>query len=213
MTDIKICGLCDEPGLEAALGGRARYVGFVFHPKSARHVTLDKARALAAMARGRAELVAVTVDADDALLGAIVEAISPDWMQLHGAETIARVVQARRFARKGVIKALQVARNEDLATVASFEAAADMMLFDAKAPEGADRPGGHGRAFDWKILQGRRFARPWLLSGGLTPDNVARAISESGAPGVDVSSGVERAPGIKDPVRIAAFLAAASSPL
>jgi phosphoribosylanthranilate isomerase len=213
MTDVKICGLSDEATLDAALSGGARYVGFIFFPKSPRYVALERAAVLAAKARGRAETVAVTVDADDELHSAITRTVAPDWVQLHGRESVGRVEQARRFAKRGVIRALQIGRSEDLADAAAFDRVADMLLFDAKAPEGADRPGGHGRAFDWQMLSGRKFTKPWLLSGGLDSDNVARAIRESGAAMVDVSSGVESAPGIKDRDRIAAFLRAASSPV
>jgi phosphoribosylanthranilate isomerase len=209
MTQVKICGLADEAGVEAALAGRAHYIGFVFYPKSPRNISLDRARVLAAQARGRAQIVAVTVDADDALLGAIEAAIAPDWLQLHGDESPARAAAVRGHAGRGVIKALALAGSADLAAAQPFDGAADMLMFDAKPPPNADRPGGHGAAFDWKILKDRRFAKPWLLSGGLDAGNVARAISESGARGVDVSSGVERAPGLKDGARIAAFLAAA----
>ena len=211
MIDVKICGLMDEATLAAALDGGARFIGLMFFAKSPRNVSLDRARALAAQARGKAEIMAVTVNADDALLCAIQTAIAPDWLQLHGDETPQRVTEARAFAKTGVMKVLQIAGSADLAPASAFEGAADMLMFDAKAPPGADRPGGHGSAFDWKILSGRRFLRPWLLSGGLNPENVARAIGESGAPGVDVSSGVESAPGIKDAARIAAFLSAARS--
>ena len=178
-------------------------------PKSPRYIPPREVEALAARARGRADVVAVTVDADDALLAEIQAAFSPDLIQLHGAETPSRVTAARRFARKGVIKVLPIARAEDFAPVAAFEPVADMLMFDAKAPPNADRTGGHGVAFDWKLLSGKRFSRPWLLAGGLNPENVASALSQSGAPALDVSSGVESAPGVKDAGRIADFLAAA----
>jgi phosphoribosylanthranilate isomerase len=208
-TEVKICGLSDEAGLAAALNGGARYVGFVFFPKSPRNIALEKARVLAQAARGRADIAAVTVDADDALFSAIQNAIQPDWVQLHGSESVQRVEQARRFAKRGTIKVVPISRSDDLAPVSAYERVADMLMFETKAPPGADRPGGHGLAFDWQILSGRKFTKPWLLSGGLAPDNVARAIRESGAAMVDVSSGVESAPGIKDADRIAAFLRAA----
>ncbi|MGE3302332.1 MAG: phosphoribosylanthranilate isomerase [Hyphomonadaceae bacterium] len=206
MTGAKICGLKTPETLEAAIAGGARWAGFMAVAKSPRYLAPEAAAALAARGRGRIETVAVVSDADDALLAALQAAFAPDWIQLHGRETPARTAAARRFARKGVIKALGIAGAEDLAQAAPFEGAADMFLFDAKPPAGADRAGGHGLAFDWRILQGRRFARPWMLSGGLTPENVAAAIAESAAPAVDVSSGVETAPGIKDAGRIAAFL-------
>lgn len=209
MVDTKICGLSEPEGVAAALRGEARYVGFVFFPKSPRHVTPERAAAVAAPARGRADIVAVTVDADDTLLSAVAQALQPDWIQLHGAETPARTAAARRFARKGVIKALPIAAAEDFAAAGAYRHVADLLMFDAKAPPGANLPGGNGAAFDWRLLRDRRFDRPWLLSGGLTPENLAEALRESGAGAVDVSSGVESAPGVKDPLRIAAFLDAA----
>lgn len=210
MIEAKICGLSDRAGVEAALAGDARYLGFIFFPKSPRNVTPAQAGALAALARGRADTVAVTVDADDAQLGAIAEAMRPDWLQLHGAETPARVAAARRFAGKGVIKAIGVARADDLAGLDAYTTA-DAFLFDAKAPATSAHPGGNGAAFDWRILSGRTFPRPWFLSGGLDAANLAEAVRESGADAVDVSSGVESAPGVKDAARIAAFLAAAKA--
>lgn len=210
MAEAKICGLSDPEGVDAALAGGARYVGFVFFPKSPRNVTLLKAGALAARARGRADIVAVTVDADDALLSAISERVRPDWIQLHGSESRFRPRSVRRFATKGVIKAVGVSRATDLAGLEAY-AEVDAFLFDAKAPADAAQPGGNGAAFDWRILAGRKFARPWFLSGGLDASNVAEAVATSAARMVDVSSGVEQAPGVKDPLRIAAFLAAAKN--
>jgi phosphoribosylanthranilate isomerase len=150
----------------------------------------------------------VTVDADDDLLAQIARAAAPDWVQAHGSESPARTAALKRFAAKGVIRALGVARATDLVAAQAYEAAADMLLFDAKPPPGG-LPGGNAAAFDWGILKGRAFSRPWLLSGGLTPENVREAIAASGAGLVDVSSGVESAPGLKHPGRIAEFLAAA----
>jgi phosphoribosylanthranilate isomerase len=210
MADVKICGLSDVAGVAASLEGRARWLGFNFFPKSPRCVTADRAAALAGPARGRAETVAITVDPDDALLSAIAGTLAPDWVQLHGKESPARVAEAKRFAKRGVIKALGIARAEDFADVERYAAVADMILFDAKAPAGAAMPGGLGTAFDWRLMQGRRVGKPWLLSGGLTPENVAEAVRESGAAAVDVASGVESAPGVKDPALIARFLAAAT---
>ena len=210
MADVKICGLTDPQSVRATLDGGARFIGFMFFAKSPRNVTLDQAAALAGPARGRAEIVAVTVDASDDALAAIQTVLKPDYIQGHGAETPARVAAMRRFAPKGVIKAFGIATAEDLAATAQFQEA-DYLLLDAKAPAGAERPGGNGAAFDWTILQGRRLPRPWMLSGGLTPQNAAEAIALSGAALVDVSSGVEARPGVKDPERIAAFLAAAGA--
>lgn len=211
MVGVKICGVRDNAALDAALSAGARYIGLVFFEKSPRHLALESAQALARRAHGRMETVAVTVNASDTELRALAAQVRPDWIQLHGSENPARAAEARQFAQKGVIKALSVARSADLAEAAAFEPVADMLLFDAKAPPGADRPGGNALAFDWTLLKGRRFGRPWLLSGGLNPENVSEAIAQAGADLVDVSSGVESAPGLKDPARIAAFLAAAQA--
>jgi phosphoribosylanthranilate isomerase len=211
MVDVKICGIRDEASLDAALAGGARYVGFVFFERSPRHVSLERAASLARRARGRALTVAVTVDADDTQLAAISGAVSPDFIQLHGEERPVRVAAARPFASQGVIKAIPIGVAADLADLSAFAPVSDLFLFDAKAPKGAALPGGNGAAFDWALLKGLRVPRPWLLSGGLTIDNVARAIAESGAQAVDVSSGVEAAPGVKDAGKITTFLAAAGA--
>lgn len=211
MAEVKICGVTDDEALDAALRGGARFIGLVFFPKSPRHLSLERAAALAARARGRVDTVAVTVNADDALLAAVAQAVRPDFLQLHGAESPVRVAAARPFAQKGVIKALSVATSADLADVAAFAPVSDWLLFDAKAPPGAVLPGGNGAAFDWTVLKGFKSPRPWLLSGGLAPDNVGRALAAANAPAVDVSSGVESAPGVKDPGKILAFLAAAGA--
>jgi phosphoribosylanthranilate isomerase len=208
MTSVKICGLNDEAALAAAVQGGAAYLGFIFFPKSPRHITPERAQTLA-RAAGAAQTVAVLVDPRDEEVEAVRRTLAPDWIQLHGSESPARVGQVKAAARKGVIKVIGVARSADLAGAHPYEGIADMLMFEAKPPPGADRPGGNGQAFDWKILAGQKFTRPWLLSGGLDAENVARAVGESGAAIVDVSSGVERAPGIKDPERIAAFLARA----
>ncbi len=211
MAQVKICGVRTPEALEAALAGGARFIGLMFFEKSPRNVSFEIAAALAAKARGRSEIVAVTVDPADDLALRISETIKPDWIQLHGRETPARASQLRRFAGKGIIKAHGIAAAEDLDAAAPFKGAADMLLLDAKPPPGADRPGGLGSAFDWTLLQGRTLPLPWMLSGGLSPENVGEAIRLSGASVVDVSSGVESAPGVKDPARIAAFLAAAGA--
>ena len=207
MVEAKICGITEAQALDAALEGGARYVGFVVYPKSPRHLSRDKLAALADLARGKAEIVAVTVDADDELLSLIQHHAKPDWIQLHGREPPAMVAHARQYARKGVIKALGVARREDLAQSGAYENVAEMLMFDAKPAPGA-LPGGNAASFDWGILAGARFSRPWMLSGGLNAENLQQAIAASGAAIVDVSSGVESAPGLKDPIRIAQFLAA-----
>ncbi|HLJ71419.1 MAG TPA: phosphoribosylanthranilate isomerase [Roseiarcus sp.] len=206
---VKICGLSTAASLEAALAAGADMVGLVFFPKSPRHVSLAEARALAGQARGRAKIVALTVDADDRLLEEIVAAATPDLLQLHGRETPARVAAiAERFGA-ATIKAIGVSSAGDLAAAKPYAGAAAMMLFDAKPPKDANLPGGNGLAFDWRLLAGFANELPYLLSGGLTPDNVGEAIALSGAKGVDVSSGVESAPGVKDNDKIAAFVARA----
>jgi phosphoribosylanthranilate isomerase len=213
MAEAKICGIREPTALDAAIAGGARYIGLVFFAKSPRNLDLAAAARLAERARAdqnrRVDTVAVTVDADDELLARIAAEVRPHWIQAHGAETPRRTAELKRFAAQGVIKALAVSGPADLAQAKEFSPAADMLLFDAKAPPGADRPGGNALAFDWNILAGQRFSRPWLLSGGLNPENVAGAIRLSGAGLVDVSSGVETAPGLKHPGRIAAFLDAA----
>lgn len=210
MAEAKICGITDARALDAAIDGGARFVGFVVYQKSPRHLSRDKLAALTQRARGRVETVVVTVDAEEELLQAVAEYAQPDWIQLHGSESPGKTAQARQYAKQGLIKAIGVARPEDFAQAAAYEPVAEMLMFDAKPPPGG-LPGGNAVAFDWQILGGRRFGRPWLLSGGLTPVNVAEAISASGAALVDVSSGVEAAPGLKDPLKIAEFLAAARS--
>lgn len=206
---VKICGINSVAAADAAAG--ADFGGLVFHEKSPRHVAPEAARALADRLRGRVRLTVLVADAPDDAIAAALEAVRPDFLQLHGRETPERA--AAIHARFGVplIKAFAIAEAADFAPVAAFAPFAEMFLFDAKAPAGAI-PGGHGVAFDWQLLQNRKFPRPWLLAGGLTPDNVARAIAVSGAPGVDVSSGVETAPGIKSPALISAFLSAARQP-
>jgi phosphoribosylanthranilate isomerase len=207
----KICGLTTSETLDAALAGGAAFVGAVSFPKSPRHLELIAAAALFERARGRARVVAVTVDADDALLTEIALILRPDLIQLHGAETPERAAQARLLTGAGIIRALPVRTAADLEAAAAFEPVVDWLMFDAKPPEGAALPGGVGASFDWSLLAGRSFAKPWFLAGGLSPDNLAGAVRITGAPAVDVSSGVESAPGVKDPGRIAAFLEAARS--
>lgn len=212
MTGAKICGLTTPETLDAALDGGAAFVGLVSFPKSPRHLSLEAAAALADHARDQAKIVVVTVDPDDALLTDIAAAVRPDLIQLHGHEAPDRAEAVRRLTGAGVIKALPISGPEDFAAVADWEAAADHLMFDARPPQDAALPGGVGAAFDWSLMTGRRFDRPWFLAGGLTPENVAEAIRATGAPLVDVSSGVESAPGVKDAGRIAAFLAAVRTP-
>ncbi|MEZ5996502.1 MAG: phosphoribosylanthranilate isomerase [Hyphomonadaceae bacterium] len=210
MADAKICGVVDAATVDAAITGGARFIGMVRYPKSPRHVGLDAAAALAARARGRVDVVVLTVDAPDSELDDIARVVRPDWIQAHGRESPPRTAALRRFACKGVIKAIGLAHATDLTQAEAYAPAADMLLFDAKPPAGG-LPGGNALAFDWKILAGQRISRPWMLAGGLSPANVAEAIRLSGAGLVDVSSGVEAAPGLKDPALIAQFLAAARS--
>lgn len=206
MVEVKICGLSTGPTLRAALEAGADLVGFVFFAPSPRNLASDAARRLAADARGRAEVVALTVDAADAELDAIVAAVEPDWLQLHGRETPERVRAVRARTGRRVIKAVGVSGPADAATARAYAGAADRILFDAKPPEGATLPGGNGRAFDWGALAGLDLPVPFMLSGGLTLDNLGDALRLTGAPAVDVSSGVESAPGVKDPDRIRAFI-------
>jgi len=208
---VKICGMTSTGAIDAAVSAGAAYGGLVFHPNSPRNLSLQEASSMAERMRGRLKIVALIVDMDNAALEALVKTVNPDFLQLHGHETVQRTAEIRARFGLPVIKVLPVADASDLAVAAEYENVADMLMFDARPPEGAMRPGGHGAAFDWKILNGKRFTKPWLLAGGLTPDNVARAIELSGAKLVDVSSGVESAPGVKDAQRIRDFLLAANT--
>jgi phosphoribosylanthranilate isomerase len=206
---VKICGLSMPEALEAALDAGADMVGFVFFPPSPRHLAFETASALGRRVRGRAQKVALSVDADDALLTAIVAALEPDLLQLHGKEPPARVAAIRRNFGLPVMKALAVAAKGDLGAVADYAEVADRMLFDGRPPREATRPGGLGKAFDWRLLEDLDPGVPFMLSGGLDAGNVAEALRVTRAPAVDVSSGVERAPGEKDPDKIRAFVRAA----
>jgi phosphoribosylanthranilate isomerase len=209
---VKICGLTSAEAADAAMRAGAAYGGLMFHPASPRNLSLDAAWSIASAMRGKLKMVAVVSDADDDTLAAIIEAVRPDYLQLHGSESVARTQDIRvRFG--AVIKALPIAEASDFDAVKPYEAVADMLLFDAKPPKGAERAGGHGNAFDWTLLKGRNFNKPWFLAGGLDPDNVARAIELSGAGMVDVSSGVESAPGVKSADRISQFIAATRHPV
>ena len=205
---VKICGLTEPRTLAAAVAAGAAYVGLVFFPKSPRHLEPDAARALAIGVPPGVAKVALVVDPDDAALERILRAVPIDMVQLHGAESPARVREIRARFGLPVMKAVGVAEAADLAAIASYEAVADQILVDARAPKGAALPGGNGLSFDWRLIAGRQWQKPWMLAGGLTPANVAEAIRLTGARQVDVSSGVESAPGGKDPARIAAFIAA-----
>jgi phosphoribosylanthranilate isomerase len=206
---VKICGLSTPEALDVALDAGADMVGFVFFAPSPRHLTFERAHALASRVLERAQKVALTVDADDALLDAVVEALQPDMLQLHGTESPARVEAVRRMFGLPVMKALPIAAKSDLDGIARYAGIADRLLFDARAPREATRPGGLGRPFDWRLLQNLDPGVPFMLSGGLDAGNVAEALRITRAPGVDVSSGVERAPGEKDAQKIRAFIRAA----
>lgn len=206
---VKICGLATPDTLDVALDAGADMVGFVFFPPSPRNVTMERARALGERVKGRALKVALSVDADDALLEASIEALAPDLLQLHGKESPARVIAVKARFGLPVMKAIPVETADDLAAVTTYVGVADRLIFDARAPRAATRPGGLGKAFDWRLLERLDSALPFMLSGGLDAGNVAEALRITRAPGVDVSSGVERAPGEKDPDKIRAFIRAA----
>jgi phosphoribosylanthranilate isomerase len=206
---VKICGLSTRETLDVALQAGADMVGFVFFPASPRHIGLNMARDLGRQARGRALKVALTVDADDATLANIVETLQPDILQLHGRETVARLRDIKQAFGLPVMKAIAVETPSDLASLAGYAAVADRILFDARPPKEATRPGGLGAVFDWHVLENLDLKRPFMVSGGLHAGNVAEAVRVSRAGGVDVSSGVERAPGVKDPEMIRAFIRAA----
>lgn len=212
-TEVKICGLKTREAMAAALDGGADYVGLVFYPPSPRSLLPGEARALADQARGRARIVALVVDADDALLDNIARQVRPDLFQLHGAETIARALAVRDRLGTPVMKAIKVETAADASEALAWRGTAERILFDAKAPKGlvGALPGGNGLSFDWHVLDEVRGKVDFMLSGGLTPDNVASAIRLTGASAVDVSSGVEIRPGEKDVALIARFLAAAKA--
>lgn len=208
---VKICGLCKPEDVTAAATAGAVYGGFVFFPKSPRYVSVDVARSLAIEAPVGLAKVALVVDADDALIDAITGAVPLDMLQLHGQETPDRVAALRVRTGLPVMKAIGVADAADLAAIDVYAEVADQLLIDAKPPKASPLPGGNGLSFDWRLLQGRKYwTKPWMLAGGLTPENVAEAIRLTGARQVDVSSGVEASPGVKDAARIADFVAAAT---
>lgn len=207
---VKICGLRTTADVAAVAASGAAYAGFVFFPKSPRNLTIAQARDLALEAPPGLAKVALVVNADDALLDAITEAMPLDMLQLHGHESPDRVAEVRARYGLPVMKAVGVADEGDLAAVFDYSLAADQILIDAKPPKDAALPGGNGLSFDWRLVAQRRWLRPWMLAGGLTPENVAQAIRLTNARQVDVSSGVESAPGVKDPARIKAFVKAAT---
>jgi phosphoribosylanthranilate isomerase len=206
---VKICGLSTRETLEVALDAGADMVGFVFFPPSPRHLSLETARDLGKQVTRRAVKVALTVDADDATLSNIVEALQPDILQMHGKETVARLRDIKQKFGLELMKAIAVESAADLASLPGYAAVADRILFDARPPKGATRPGGLGAVFDWHVLENLDLKLPFMVSGGLNADNVAQALHATRAGGVDVSSGVERAAGVKDPDMIRAFIRAA----
>jgi phosphoribosylanthranilate isomerase len=213
MVDVKICGIRSEDDLKAVAAAGATWTGLVFFPKSPRHLNVDDAAALRQAAErlsSRPQLVALTVDADDGLLDDIMARVQPDMLQCHGQEDPARISAIKTRYGRPVIKAIRVHNEQSLIDAKAFDGHADMMLFDS-APVDAVLPGGTGHAFDWGLMRQWQGATPWMLAGGLTPENVAQAIAESGAKAVDVSSGVEDAPGIKNPAAIQRFVLAAQS--
>ena len=207
---VKICGLRTAADVAAVAAVGAAYMGLVFFAKSPRYVTLPQARELALTAPPGLAKVALVVDADNATLDAITEAMPLDMLQLHGHESPDRVAELRTRYGLPVMKAVGVADEGDLSALLEYSLAADQLLIDAKPPKNAPLPGGNGLSFDWRLVAQRRWLRPWMLAGGLTPDNVAQAIRLTNARQVDVSSGVETAPGVKDPARIAAFMRTAT---
>jgi len=208
---VKICGLRDAATMEAAVDAGASYVGLVFFPKSPRHVEISQAAMLARDVPAGVAKVALVVNADDATLDAITGTVPLDILQLHGSETAERVAAIRARYGLPVMKAVGVASADDLPQLETYAQVADQLLVDAKPPKDAVLPGGNGLSFDWRLIAGRRWPVPWMLAGGLTPDNVAEAIKLTGAKQVDVSSGVEVAPGQKDAVLIDRFVKAAQS--
>jgi phosphoribosylanthranilate isomerase len=207
-TRVKICGLRDRAGIDAAVQAGAAYVGLVFFEKSPRNVTYAQAAELAALVPAGLAKVALVVDAGDAALDALLAQVPVDILQLHGAESADRVAAVKARYGLPVMKAVGIASADDLPALDVYARVADQILVDAKPPKTADLPGGNGLAFDWRLIAGRRWGVPWMLAGGLTPDNVAQAVALTGAQQVDVSSGVETAAGQKDASLIAAFCAA-----
>ncbi|MBS0410240.1 MAG: phosphoribosylanthranilate isomerase [Proteobacteria bacterium] len=207
MVQAKICGLSTDEAVRAALDGGASHIGFVFFDKSPRNIDPHLAQRLAEPVRGTpTKVVALLVDPDDAAVDRVASILRPDFIQLHGRETPSRVAAVAARSGAGVIKVAPVSEASDIDAAAAFEGAAEHLMFETRPPKDADRPGGLGVPFDWSLLEGRRFSRPYFLAGGLDPWNVADAVRLSGAPIVDVSSGVERGPGLKDPTLITAFL-------
>ncbi|MET0271828.1 MAG: phosphoribosylanthranilate isomerase [Phenylobacterium sp.] len=206
---VKICGLTTPEAVGAALAGGAGFLGFMFFEKSPRNIAPDAAGRLAQSVRGKAKIVAVMVDPDDALVDRVARGLTPDLIQLHGKETPARARAIGARAGAGIIKVLPVSEASDVGAADAYDGLVEHLMFEGKPPKDATLPGGSGHRFDWSLMAGRRYQRPWFLAGGLDPWNLAEAAKLSGAPLVDVSSGVERGPGLKDPALITAFLDAA----
>ena len=206
---VKICGLTTPETVQAAIDGGASFIGFMFFDRSPRNITPEAAARLSPPIRAaHVSIVAVTVDPDDVLLDRLTATLKPDLIQLHGKETPSRAREIAVRTGAGIIKAVPVSSASDIDAARRYETVVEHLMFEGKPPQDSDRPGGVGAKFDWTILSGRRFERPWFLAGGLDPWNVSEALQQSGAPLVDVSSGVERGPGIKDPLLISAFLEA-----
>lgn len=208
---VKVCGLTDEAAVEAAVAGGAAWFGFVFYPPSPRSITATRAAELAAGVPDDRQTVGVVVDPDDRDLAGVLAFADLELLQLHGSESPERVAAIRSQTGLGVVKALKVSERADLAQLGAYAEVADHLLFDARPPRGAALPGGNGVRFDWRLLEGVEIGCPWLLSGGLAAENVARAIRLTGARAVDVSTGVEASPGVKDPAMIRRFLAATAA--
>ena len=209
-VQTKICGITTVEGLEAAIAGGADYIGLVFFPKSPRNIDITQAKQLATMARGKVKIVSLVVDADDEALTRIIEEVAPDVLQLHGHESPDRVAEIKKKFGITVMKAIPIATTTDIRVARDYDGVADIILFDAK-PSSAELPGGNGRTFDWVALDGVARTLPFMLSGGLSPENVAEAIARTRTVAVDVSSGVEKAPGVKDPELIRRFLQTAKA--
>ncbi len=209
-TLVKICGLKTLQDIDVAIDAKADFIGLVFFPKSPRHLGLDMAIKLASLARDKTQIVALLVNPDNALVTQVCETLRPDFLQLHGTESPERTADIRRLGGRPIIKALQLATAQDFTRLKGYEKVSDLILLDAKpAPGTSELPGGNGISFDWQLLQNRDIRTPYMLAGGLTPDNVAKAVKLTNAPIVDVSSGVESSPGIKDHDKVRAFIKAA----
>ena len=207
MTQIKICGITTPDIIEVAIATRVRFVGFVFYPDSPRHVEIEAARNLSRMLRAGMQTVGLFVDPTDGLLDSVLRRVDLDMIQLHGNETVARVAQIKNKYKTSIMKAFPVQSSDDVVQARDYEDAVDWFLFDAK-PTDTDLPGGNGKSFDWSLLEDQDFSRPWMLGGGLTPENVTEALHILSPNAVDVSSGVESSRGVKDADKIRDFVKA-----